>query len=155
MADRSFIQENEAARSELSELIACLDERSFGRPVGSEWTIATSLCHLAFWDRRVLFLLREWERTGCVDTSRLGSQSIDSINHAVNAISRAVEGPAAAELALTSALAVDSHGAALREELVDQLRSAGFERLLRRCLHRREYLRQIMQALQGQTGATT
>ena len=43
MADRSFIQENEAARSELSELIACLDERSFGRPVGSEWTSDLSL----------------------------------------------------------------------------------------------------------------
>ena len=60
MGDRSFIAENEAARVELSELIARLDERAFHCPVGSGWTVSTSLCHLAFWDQRVLWLLREW-----------------------------------------------------------------------------------------------
>jgi len=55
MINRSFIQENEAARVELSELIARLDERSFNSATGSGWTIATTLCHLAFWDQRVLF----------------------------------------------------------------------------------------------------
>lgn len=149
MADRSFIQENEAARLELSELIARLNEHSFALPVGSGWIVSTSLCHLAFWDQRVLFLLRQWE-SGRIDTSRLGSQSVESINYAVNAISHAVAGPAAAELALNSPSAVESHLAAISDELIDQLISTGFERYLRRCLHRYEHLRKIRQALDGQ-----
>jgi hypothetical protein len=154
MADRSFVRENEASRVELSELIGRLDERSFRNQVGAGWTICTALCHLAFWDQRVLFLLREWERSGPTDSSRLGSQSTNSINHAVNAISRAVLGPAAAELALSSALAVDSYVAALGDDLVDQLVSAGFERYLKRYLHRREHMQRILKALdRGAAGA--
>ena len=61
MADRTFVEENAESRQELAHLIARLDERSFHRPVGSGWTVATLLCHLAFWDRRTLFLLKEWK----------------------------------------------------------------------------------------------
>ena len=64
MVDRSFIDENDAARVELGEFIAGLDERSFKISVGSDWTISTCLCHLAFWDHRVLFLLNEWKGLG-------------------------------------------------------------------------------------------
>ncbi len=150
MADRSFVDENDAARLELGEFIAGLDERSFKCPVGSGWTISTCLCHLAFWDHRVLFLLNEWERTGQVERSRFSSQSVNSINQAVNAISQAVPGAAAAKLALDAALAVDSLLASISDELIGQLVSAGFERYLKRSLHRREHLQKIKEALHGQ-----
>lgn len=149
MVDRSFVDENDAARMELGEFIARLDERSFEFPVGSGWTISTCLCHLAFWDHRVLFLLNEWERTGQFETSRLSSQSVNSINQAVNAISQAVPGAAAAKPALDSALAVDSQLASISDELIGQLVSAGFERYLKRSLHRREHLQKIKEALHG------
>jgi hypothetical protein len=149
MVDRSFVDENDAARLELSEFIARLDERSFRFQVGSGWTISTCLCHLAFWDHRVLFLLSEWERTGQLETSRLSSQSVNSINQAVNAVSQAVPGAAAAKLALDSALAVDSLLASISDELISQLVSAGFERYLKRSLHRREHLQKIKAALHG------
>ena len=147
MVDRSFVDENDAARVELSEFVARLDERSFGFPVGSGWTISTCFCHLAFWDHRVLFLLNEWGRTGQLETSRLSSQSVNSINEAVNAISQAVPGAAAAKLALDSALVVDAQLASISDELISQLVSAGFERYLKRSLHRREHLQQIKAAL--------
>ena len=149
MVDRSFIDENDAAREELSEFIAGLDERSFMFPLGSGWTISTCLCHLAFWDHRVLFLLSEWERTGQLETSRLSSQSVNSINQAVTAISQAVPGAAAAKLVLNTALAVDSLLASISDELISQLVSAGFERYLKRSLHRREHLQKIKEALHG------
>jgi hypothetical protein len=149
MVDRSFVDENDVARVELGEFIAGLDERSFKCPLGSDWTISTCLCHLAFWDNRVLFLLNEWERTGQIETSRLSSQSVNSINQAVNAISQAVPGVAAAKLALDTALAVDSRLASISDELIDQLISAGFERYLKRSLHRREHLQKIKEALHG------
>jgi hypothetical protein len=147
MVDRSFVDENDAARVELSEFIAGLDERSFKCPVASGWTISTCLCHLAFWDHRVLFLLNEWGRTGQLETSRLSSQSVNSINQAVNAISQAVPGAAAAKLALDTALALDSLLATISDELISQLVSAGFERYLKRSLHRREHLQKIREAL--------
>ena len=150
MADRSFVDENDAARLELGEFIAGLDERSFKCPVGSGWTISTCLCHLAFWDHRVLFLLNEWERTGQLERSRFSSQSVNSINQAVNAISQAVPVAAAAKLALDAALAVDSLLASISDELIGQLVSAGFERYLKRSLHRREHLQKIKEALHGQ-----
>jgi hypothetical protein len=149
MVDRSFVDENDAARVELSEFIAGLDERSFKCPVGSGWTISTCLCHLAFWDHRVLFLLNEWERTGQLERSRFSSQSVNSINQAVNAISLAVPVAAAAKLALDAALAVDSLLASISDELIGQLVSAGFERYLKRSLHRREHLQKIKEALHG------
>jgi hypothetical protein len=149
MVDRSFVDENDAARVELSEFIAGLDERSFKCPVGSGWTISTCLCHLAFWDHRVLFSLNEWERTGQLERSRFSSQSVNSINQAVNAISQAVPVAAAAKLALDAALAVDSLLASISDELIGQLVSAGFERYLKRSLHRREHLQKIKEALHG------
>jgi hypothetical protein len=149
MVDRSFVDENDAARVELSEFIAGLDERSFKCPVGSGWTISTCLCHLAFWDHRVLFLLNEWERTGQLERSRFSSQSVNSINQAVNAISQAVPGAAAAKLALDAALAVDSLLASISDEMIGQIVSAGFERYLKRSLHRREHLQKIKEALHG------
>ena len=120
MKDQDFVEENEAARRELSELIAQLDDRSFKCAVGSGWTVSTLLCHLAFWDQRVLFLLREWQ-AGQFEPLRLSSQSVDSINEAVKTISQEVPGPAAAKLALESATAVDSLLAGIGDELAGKI----------------------------------
>ena len=146
MGDKAFVKENEAARQELAELIARLDEPSLQCAVGSDWTVATLLCHLAFWDQRVLFLLGKWE-SGRLETSHLSAQSVDSINEAVKAISQAVPFPAAAKLALDSAAAVDGRVAGISDELCEQIAGAGFERGLRRSLHRREHLQKIKEAL--------
>jgi hypothetical protein len=153
MRNRGFVAENEAARLELSQLISQLDEHSFKAAIGAGWTITTSLCHLAFWDQRVLFLLRQWESSGKIEASRLSSQSVDSINQAVNAISQAVPGPAACQLALDCASAVDSHLKDISDEFVDELVSIGFERYIRRSLHRREHIQKIREVVQGQTSA--
>jgi DinB superfamily len=146
---RDFMEENQASRQELAELIGRLDERSFQCAVGRGWTVSTLLCHLAFWDQRVLFLLREWQRGG-LEVCRLSSLAVNSINEAVKAISQAVPGPVAGRLALDSAAAVDSQLAEISEALVDQIASAGFERFLKRSLHRREHLQKIEEALAGQ-----
>jgi hypothetical protein len=148
MRNRNFIEDNEAARLELNQLIAHLGERSTDTAVESGWTISTSLCHLAFWDQRVLFLLKEWENSGRIDTVRLNSQSLNSINHAVKAISEAVAGPDAAQLALDAASAVDSYLQGISDALVEQLVSVGFERYLRRSLHRREHLQKMRASLE-------
>jgi len=147
MEIQTVVFENQDAHRELSELIARIDGRSFKYQIGSSWTVASTLCHLAFWDRRVLSLLREWGTSGKVEALKLDSRSIDSINQAVNAISLEVPGPAAAKLALENASVVDAHVSAIGDELAEKIVAAGFERFLRRSLHRREHLQKILEVL--------
>ena len=143
MPGYEFVLENTASRTELSRLIARLDERSFAHPIGAHWTVASTLCHLAFWDQRALFCLRAWKAAGNVEMTPLDSRSVDSINHGVNAISLPIPGLVAAQLALDSASEVDACVATLGQELVERIGSAGFERFLWRSLHRREHLQKI------------
>jgi DinB superfamily len=149
MNDRNFVEENNTSRLELQELIRRLDEQSFNCQVGPNWTVSAVLCHLAFWDQRVLFVLRKWKSSG-FEPSRLTPLSVESINQAATAIARIAPGPAAARLAIESAAAVDSQVAEISDELARQIRSAGFERFLMRFLHRREHLQKIEKALAGQ-----
>ncbi len=85
-----------------------------------------------------------------LEPSWISSQSVDSINEAVKAISQTVAGPAAARLAIESAEAVDSQLTQISDVLINQIASAGFDRYLRRSLHRREHLQKIKEALAEQ-----
>lgn len=40
------------------------------------WTVATLLAHLAFWDQRVLALLRRWKEKG-VDLSPIDADAVN------------------------------------------------------------------------------
>jgi hypothetical protein len=143
MSKATISLKNDAARAELRALENRLDVNCYCYVVGSSWTIASSVCHLAFWDQRALFLLMQYQKSGKVETSRLDSESVDSINQAMNLIALQVPGPAAMTLAPESAAAVDAFVEEIKEELAEKIREAGFERFLRRSLHRREHLQKI------------
>jgi len=143
---RDFLKQNETSRAQLREFVARLTEADFKRPVGTAWTISTLLCHLAFWDQRVLYLLQE-AKAGRIDPSRLGAQSIDSINQAVRVLSQAISGPAAAQMALQIAEIVDAEAATISDEIVEKIFAAGFERMLNRSLHRMDHLRKLNDAI--------
>ena len=143
-----FVRENEVSLRELQAVIEGLNENDFGREVGAGWTVATLLCHLAFWDQRTLYLLKEWQRSQ-FEAFRLSPQAIHSINEATKTLVQAIPSRAAAQLALASAEAVDSEVAKLRGDLIQQIVTAGFERALRRSLHRRGHLSRIQEALEA------
>jgi hypothetical protein len=151
MANTDLCLDNAAARAELMEVATSLDAASAAYSVGSTWTVATSLCHLAFWDRRALFQLKRWQESGSIEAVRLDPQSVASINDAVNMIALQIPAPAAIALAVESAAAVDAFIVTIDEELAERITAAGFERYLRRSLHRREHLRRIRRALAAQT----
>ena len=148
-----YSRENEAARLELSQFIASLSESDFDRDVGGGWTVASILCHLAFWDQRVLYLLKEWQSSP-FDGFRLSAQAVNSINEAANFVFRGVPGRLAAQMALESASAVDAEVERLSEALIEQIDGAGFERAMRRSLHRNEHLRKVKEALATATTPT-
>jgi hypothetical protein len=111
-------------------------------PVGEHWTVAISLVHLAFWERRVLALL---------DAADAAGELVDiPIDLAVNDISlplwAAIPPRAAAELAVVSAEALDRHLAELPAAQVEAIRARS-ERWLDRSLHRDAHLDEIEAAL--------
>jgi hypothetical protein len=50
-------RENAATRHALVELVSKLSEDSYRFPIGLYWTMATTLCHLGFWDVTAVRLL--------------------------------------------------------------------------------------------------
>ena len=62
--DRSFVERNRASTERIRALAARLTDLEMQRPVGEHWTVAIALAHLAFWDRRVMYVLDMTERDG-------------------------------------------------------------------------------------------
>lgn len=147
MGREGTVRENAATRQALVELASTLSENGYGGPIGPHWTVATTLCHLAFWDQRALFLLKAWEKGGTIEIPKLDAASVDSINEALNRIALEVPGVAAGRLAVESAGAVDGFVAQISNDLAERIEAAGFERYLRRSLHRQEHLDKIGRAL--------
>jgi len=61
--DHSFVELNRASTERIRRMAARSDEELL-RPVGEHWTGAIVLAHLAFWDRRVLYVLDKTEQDG-------------------------------------------------------------------------------------------
>lgn len=141
------IEENDVSRKELGTFIAQLGDAEFQQAVGNGWTVATVFCHLSFWDQRALYLLQRWQ-SGDFEAFRLTPQAINSINEAAKVIAGAVPGRTAAQLALSSAEAVDAEIAQLGDDLAEKILSAWLERLLHRSVHRRAHLQKLKEKLQ-------
>ena len=62
--DRSFVELNRASTNRIRTLVARLSDKEMQHPVGEHWTVAIALAHLAFWDRRVMYVLDMTERDG-------------------------------------------------------------------------------------------
>jgi len=139
--------ENDASRTELTAMVNRLDADICAREVSPGWTVATSLCHLAFWDQRALFLLRQWQKSGIVEVPKSDALSVEATNQAVNEVARHVPAVAATTLVLDSAEAVDAFVAGVDRELAEKIRAAGQERYLQRFLHRREHVRKLSSLL--------
>ncbi len=136
--DRSFVEENRAATHRIGALAHSLTDEELQRPVGDHWTIAITLVHIAFWDRRLLQLLDETERAGTL--------TIPPIDLAINDISlpiwAAVPAREAARLAVEAAEAVDRRIEAYPQALLEQI-DANNERWLRRARHRNSHLDEV------------
>jgi hypothetical protein len=140
--DRSFIQLNRAASDRLRKLASRLSDPELLKPVGSDWTVAVTLAHLAFWDRRALHVLDLTERNG-----KLTVPNIDvSLNDFATPLWSAIPPRDAARLAVESAESLnerlETFPAALLEEIYHHNR-----RLVVRALHRNEHLDDVDAAL--------
>jgi uncharacterized damage-inducible protein DinB len=134
---------NASARERLQRVVYQLSDTDLARPVGDEWTVATTLAHLAFWDRRHLALLQRWQRAG---VAQAPSDS-ESINAGVQALASAIPPHTTVQLALDAAEAIDHALQQITPQLAAAIDAAGYGNVLRRSIHRNAHLDDIERAL--------
>ncbi len=142
--DRSFVDLNRASTERMRALAARLSDDELQHPVGEHWTVAVVLAHLAFWDRRVLYLLDATERDG-----KLFIPEIDIL---VNDLSlpfwAALPPRTAARLGIETAEALDARLAGYPAPLLEEIFGYN-KRWVIRALHRGEHLDEAEAALRG------
>src|SRR5689334_6979796 len=138
-----FVEENSASRQRLRELVGRLRSEDFSLTAPSGWPIAALLAHMAFWDNRILALLRRWKAQG-VDESPIDP---DAMNEAMKPLLLAMDPRVAAQLCLSSAEAVDAELEALTPELVQAIEAGPTFFRFNRGLHRNDHLNEIERLL--------
>ena len=140
--DRSFVERNRASTGHIRKLAESLTDAQLQRPVGADWTVAIALIHMAFWDRRVQFVLDRTERDG-----KLSPVEIDVVvNDLLLPTWQLVPGREAARLAIETAEALDRQLESFPEALLEQVRAHN-ERWVLRALHREDHLADVEKAL--------
>jgi hypothetical protein len=146
-APRPWVAENTTQRDRLRALVKRLSDADLRTPLAAGWTVAGVLGHLAFWDQRALVLLQAWEKG--TTPPAIDARDVDWVNDAGKALCLALGPRAAADLAVSTAEAVDRAIEALDDERVAANRTAGNPLNLLRAEHRREHLDEIERALRG------
>jgi hypothetical protein len=141
--DPNVVAGNASQRRRLETLVSRLT--SDDRELASGWTVAATLAHLAFWDRRAALLLRRWEQKGTPPDE----PDVDLLNEALLEEWRALPVRRAGDLAVSAARAVDAVVEALDTRVVSAVTARGEGWRLQRSNHRREHLGEIERVMQG------
>jgi hypothetical protein len=140
--EQTFIERNRAATNRIRTLIDRLSDQQLQQAVGEHWTVAITLAHLAFWDRRVLVGLDVVEREG-----KLNIPVIDiSVNDLSLPFWAALPPRAAANLAVATAAALDERLENFPPALLAELYTHN-QRWVERALHRNAHLDEVEAAL--------
>ena len=139
MPDAATLHDNAAVTTRLEALVARLSDADLVRDLGGGWTVSVALSHLAFWDRRIAYMLDRWMRDG-IQHEELDD---DVVSTALEALHQAVEPRAAAHLAVESAKAADAAIARAPDAIADQLIAEDHTYLMRRIGHRTDHIEQI------------
>jgi len=141
--DRSFVVENTKERERLRSLVERLTDEELNLPLGNGWTIAVALAHLSFWDQRSLILMQKWKKSG-VEPSPI---DIDVTNDALLSQWLALPPRKAANLAISSAEAIDRELEEASSDFIAEIESLGEKFRLYRSIHRKLHLDEIEQFL--------
>jgi hypothetical protein len=140
--DRSFVELNRASQDRIRALAARLTEEQMLIPVGEHWTVGIVFAHLAWWDRRVMYVLDMTERNG-----RLFVPEIDIfVNDLSLPLWAAVPPREAARIAIESAETLDKRLENYPPALLEEIYTYN-QRWVIRALHRKEHLDEADAAL--------
>jgi hypothetical protein len=140
--NQSFVARNRASTDRIRALAARLTDEEMLLPVGEHWTVAIALAHLAFWDRRVMYVLDRTEQSG--------ELFVPEIDIFVNDLSlplwAAIPPREAARIAIETAEALDRRLEGFPPAMLQKI-NAHNERWVVRALHRNEHLDDVDSAL--------
>jgi hypothetical protein len=137
-----YKERNRASTNRIRAMAARLSEEEMKTPVGEYWTVGIVFAHLAWWDRRVMYVL---------DMTELeGKLFIPEIDIFVNDLSlplwAAVPPREAARIAIKSAETLDQRLETFSPELLEEISNYN-KRWVDRSLHRNEHLNEAEAAL--------
>jgi DinB family protein len=142
--DRSFVELNRASTERIRALAASLTDEEMQHPVGEHWTVAIALAHLAFWDRRVMYVLDMTERDG-----KLFIPEIDIfVNDLSLPLWAAIPPREAARIAIETSEELDRRLEGYPPALLEEIHAYN-KRWVVRALHRGEHLDEVDAALKG------
>ncbi len=142
--DCSFVDLNRASTERIRALVARLSDEEMRRSVGEHWTVAIALAHLAFWDRRAMYVLDMTERDG-----KLFIPEIDIfVNDLSLPLWAAIPPRDAARIAIETAEAADKRLENFSPELLEEIYTYN-KRWVVRALHRGEHLDEVDRAMKS------
>ena len=136
-------ESNRSQTERLTQLVQRIDDAGLRTPLPNGWTVASSLGHVAFWDRQRLCLLRRW----AAGDFRSGAYDGDVFNDTMKPLLALIPPDRIAAAAVQAAEEID----ALLLELPDEMIQAALARPdaphIDRGEHRRHHLDRIEAAL--------
>ena len=143
--DRAFVELNRASTERIRSMAARLSDQELQHPVGQHWTVAIVMAHLAFWDRRVMYVLDKTEADG-----KLFIPDIDIfVNDLSLPLWAAIPPREAAQLGIETAETLDKRLEAFSPTLLQEIFTYN-KRWVVRALHRNEHLDGADAALEQQ-----
>jgi hypothetical protein len=140
--DQGYRDLNRASTERIRALAGRLSDAEMARPVGEHWTVGVAFAHLAFWDRRVMYVLDRTEQDG-----KLFVPEIDVfVNDLSLPLWAAIPGREAARLAIESAAELDERLERYPPALLEELYAYN-RRWVVRASHRNEHLDEVDAAL--------
>ncbi len=142
--DPSYNDLNRASTERIKKLAASLTDEEMQTRVGEHWTVAIALAHLAWWDRRVMYVLDR--------SAQDGKLFIPEIDIFVNDLSlplwAAIPPREAARIAIETSADLDARLEIYSPNLLEEIYNYN-KRWVVRALHRNEHLDEVDAALKN------
>jgi len=140
--DPSYKEQNRLSRERIRTLANRLSDEELQTKVGEHWTVGIVFAHLAFWERRVMYVLDMTERDG-----KLFVPEIDIfVNDLSLPLWAAIPPREAARIAMEECAALDQRLEEYDPALLEEIYNYN-KRWVVRALHRNEHLDEADAAL--------
>jgi hypothetical protein len=140
--DKSYVELNRVSRERMHALVASLTDEQMLTRVGEHWTVGIVYAHLAWWDRRVIYVLDTTEKDG-----KLFVPEIDIfVNDLSLPLWAAVPPRHAFQIAIETAETLDERLETYSPQLLEEIYNYN-KRWVIRALHRNEHLDEADAAL--------
>ena len=147
--DRSFVDLNRASTERIRTMASSLTDEEMQTRVGEHWTVAIVFAHLAWWDRRVMYVLDRTEKE-----RKLFIPEIDIfVNDLSLPLWAAIPPREAARIAIETAETLDKRLEDYSPELLEEIYNYN-KRWVIRALHRGEHLDEADEGLRKRERAS-